>query len=66
MWSEKVDASNLQQSVWPRSCAIAERLWSPYPKTASGNAGGLPSIPADVGARIEAQRCRMVRRGIAA
>ena len=29
MWGESVDASDLQQTVWPRLGAIAEKLWSP-------------------------------------
>jgi hexosaminidase len=67
MWSEKVDATNVQQTVWPRSCAPAERLWSPYPDPSTFDPSThLPKIPADVNPRLEAQRCRMVRRGIAA
>ena len=66
MWSEKVDSTNVHQSIWPRSCAVAERLWSPYPAPPYPPSSGLPDVPDDVETRLEAQRCRMVRRGIAA
>lgn len=54
MWGERVDASDVQQTVWPRLAAIAERLWSPREYNSTTKA--LP--------RIEYFRCLLNRRGI--
>ena len=54
MWGETVDASDIEQTVWPRLGAIAERLWSNRNLTQSTWA--LP--------RIEAFRCLLNRRGV--
>ena len=56
MWGEKVDASDLAQTVWPRLAAIAERLWSPRSRTDAKSAL----------ARIEAFRCLLNKRGVSA
>ena len=56
MWGEKVDASDLAQTVWPRLAAVAERLWSP--RTTTDVQAALP--------RIQSFRCLLNRRGISA
>ncbi len=42
--------------VWPRTAAVAERLWSDYSSTQSQNSAFT---------RLSYQRCRLVVRGIA-
>jgi hexosaminidase len=57
MWAEQVDDINWDSRVWPRACAVAERLWSASTVVFDKN-----STPA----RLEQHRCRLVRRGIRA
>eukprot|EP00750_Incisomonas_marina_P025664 INCI5614.1.p1 GENE.INCI5614.1~~INCI5614.1.p1 ORF type:complete len:640 (-),score=92.44 INCI5614.1:104-2023(-) len=57
MWGETVDASDFEQTVWPRLGAIAERLWSPAEATSSSDAAEL---------RMEEFRCLLNRRGVKA
>lgn len=53
MWGELVDENSLDSKVWPRSAAVAERLWSdPPPDTASAEV------------RFYRHRERLVTRGI--
>ena len=56
MWGETVDASDFQNTVWPRMAAIAERLWSP--RTVTNTTAAAP--------RISYFRCLMNHRGIGA
>ncbi len=56
MWGETVDTSDLQQTVWPRLAAIAERLWSPRSVTDINAAAP----------RLAHFRCLLNRRGVAA
>ncbi|XP_024543670.1 beta-hexosaminidase 3 [Selaginella moellendorffii] len=58
MWGEQVDASNIQQKIWPRAAAAAERLWSPSKVTSLGPENAAP--------RLEFFRSLLNERGIAA
>lgn len=60
MWGEQIDASDIQQTIWPRAAAAAERLWTPIEKLA---------VAADittVTARLARFRCLLNQRGVAA
>ncbi|XP_034031374.1 beta-hexosaminidase subunit alpha [Thalassophryne amazonica] len=57
MWGEYVDAANLAPRLWPRSSAVAERLWSDERQTSSVE----KAFP-----RLQDFRCKMLRRGIQA
>jgi hexosaminidase len=56
MWGEMVDENNIESVVFPRLCAVAERLWSP----------AAVADQADALARLTMHRCRLVRRGVRA
>lgn len=60
MWGETADGSNVEQTVWPRLAAIAEKLWSARALTAAR--GSLAAAEP----RLRAFRCRLLARGIAA
>ena len=56
MWAENVDISVLENTVWPRAAAVAERLWTPKDKMDVVRAAD----------RIETFRCVLATRGIGA
>lgn len=59
MWGETADASNVQQTIWPRAAAASARLWSKR-EDSSGN------ITVRVLPRLEHFRCLLNQRGVAA
>ncbi|KEH21878.1 putative beta-N-acetylhexosaminidase [Medicago truncatula] len=60
MWGETADASNVQQTIWPRAAAAAERMWSERDFTSTRNAT-LTALP-----RLQHFRCLLNRRGVPA
>ncbi|KAL0317218.1 UNVERIFIED_CONTAM: Beta-hexosaminidase 1 [Sesamum angustifolium] len=56
MWGETADASNVQQTIWPRAAAAAERLWSNNETSRNSRSSVLP--------RLEYFRCLLTRRGV--
>ncbi|KAL6620254.1 hypothetical protein ACP70R_035393 [Stipagrostis hirtigluma subsp. patula] len=58
MWGEHIDASDIQQTIWPRAAAAAERLWTPIEKLA-------PEARL-VAERLARFRCLLNQRGVAA
>lgn len=55
-WTEQLAPGGLDARVWPRTAALAERLWSDRAERAE----------ADVYLRLDTQRSRMVARGVRA
>ncbi|KNA16254.1 hypothetical protein SOVF_090820 [Spinacia oleracea] len=58
MWGEHIDASDIEQTIWPRAAAAAERLWTSYEKLARN--------PRQVARRLAHFRCLLNQRGVAA
>ncbi|WCJ38929.1 beta-hexosaminidase 3 [Euphorbia peplus] len=58
MWGETVDASDIEQTIWPRAAAAAERLWTPIDK--------LAKDPDQATGRLAHFRCLLNQRGVAA
>ncbi|KAK7340843.1 hypothetical protein VNO77_21557 [Canavalia gladiata] len=57
MWGETADTSNVQQTIWPRAAAAAERLWSQRDST---------NITVTALPRLQNFRCLLNKRGVAA
>lgn len=60
MWGETADASDVQQTIWPRAAAAAERLWSTRDATSTKNIN-VTALP-----RLESFRCLLNQRGVPA
>ncbi|XP_077225335.1 beta-hexosaminidase 3-like isoform X1 [Tasmannia lanceolata] len=58
MWGEHIDASDLEQTIWPRAAAAAERLWTSFDE--------LAKDPKQVTGRLAHFRCLLNQRGVAA
>lgn len=58
MWGETIDGSDIEQTIWPRAAAAAERLWTPIDK--------LGKNPREVTGRLSHFRCLLNQRGVAA
>ncbi|CAL5363045.1 unnamed protein product [Camellia sinensis] len=58
MWGEQIDGSDIEQTIWPRAAAAAERLWSPY--------DNLAKDPRQITGRLAHFRCLLNQRGVAA
>ncbi|XP_031120126.1 beta-hexosaminidase 3 [Ipomoea triloba] len=58
MWGENIDASDIEQTIWPRAAAAAERLWT--------SPENLANDLSKVGGRLAHFRCLLNQRGVAA
>lgn len=66
MWAEKVDPSDMFNTIWPRAAAVAEVLWSPqaalHPDVSNPSYVDWETVQN----RLETFRCLLTQRGIAA
>jgi len=60
MWGETADPSVVQQTIWPRAAAAAERLWSKKEAISTRNIN-ITALP-----RLQYFRCLLTRRGVPA
>jgi hexosaminidase len=69
MWAEETDDANFDAVVWPRTAAVAERLWtSPSRIGDTQDEGNKPQLQlaSEVIRRLAAFRCMLHRRGVGA
>ncbi|KAK9141411.1 hypothetical protein Scep_011092 [Stephania cephalantha] len=58
LWGEHIDGSDIEQTIWPRAAAAAERMWTPF--------NNLAKDPRQVTGRLAHFRCLLNQRGVAA
>ncbi|CAH9074260.1 unnamed protein product [Cuscuta europaea] len=58
MWGEHIDGSDIEQTIWPRAAAAAERLWTSY--------DNIVKDPLKIAGRLAHFRCLLNHRGVAA
>jgi hexosaminidase len=67
LWGEVADQFFLDQKLWFRASALAERYWASNETIRSYcPSGGCTYMVASIQARLVKHRCRMVQRGVAA
>ena len=67
MWAEQTDDANFESVVWPRTAAVAERLWTSPGRmgdTQDPGPGGQLELSSEVLRRLASFRCLLHRRGI--